>query len=320
MIKDRAMRTGIHKTRHRLLIALAIVPVGVAATRAKADVYLPGDGTNTTVLNVADLPTGDQSRSFMAWIDLTPIELLNGGALAGYGSINPSSGYHRSAFDIDPSGQLDMQFQVGYVVSTGISLGTGTWTQIVGTYNSSDGVAIYVDGQPVTTIAGVNGFNPNAVDTININNNAVTFGYEYGVTAGSTDLNTTGLKLQGDIAADSIWDRVLTPAEVLADYDADGTLPDTNGLLAEVYGSVPASSSSVPEPASFALLSIGFAGLCAVRNRRGKHERPPARNDQKPRGAYGDPDKMNGGRTLARSWTRLRSATVHQKSASKKRS
>lgn len=258
------MKPPLCKRCYALSSAVAI-GLGLTATPAKADVYLPGDGTNTVLSQgLSNLPTGDDPRSFIAWVEISNIP-ANGEALAGYGSINPSSGYHRSAFDIDPDGQLDMQFQVGYVVSTDVSLVTGTWTQIAGTYSATDGVAIYVDGQPVTTIAGVNGFNPGAVDTINLNNNAVTFGYEYSVTDGSTDINTTGLEFQGDIAADLIWDRVITPAEVLADYDADGTLPDTTGLLAEVFGSVPASSSNVPEPSSFASLAIGFIGLSVIR-------------------------------------------------------
>jgi len=236
-----------------------LIEVATAAT------FLPGDGSGTVVMQgITNLPTSNDSRSFMAWVNISSVP-LNGEALAGYGSINPFSGYHRSAFDIDPNGQLDMQFQVGYVVSTSVFLNVGAWTQIVGTYSPSGGVAMYVNGQPVTTTAGVNGFNPSAVDTININNDAATFGYEYGVTGGSTDINTTGLEFQGNIAADSIWNRVLTPAEVQADYNGVGVIPDTTGLLAEAFGSVPGSSNSVPEPDSVALLTVGLIGLGIIR-------------------------------------------------------
>ena len=257
------MRAGIRHGRLWLPVVLALA-ADAAATRAEAAVYLPGDGTGTVLQQGINLPTGDDPRSFMAWINLSSIP-PGGEALAGYGSINPSSGYHRSAFDIDRNGplvQLDMQFQVGYVVSTDVSLANSRWDQVVGTYSSGGGVSIYVNGQPVPVVAGVNGFSPAAVDTINIDNNAVTFGYEFSVTNGSTDTNTTGLEFKGDIAADSIWDRVLTPAEVLADYNEDGVLPDTNGLLAEVFGPVP-----TPEPDSLPLLVVGLVGLYTIRNR-----------------------------------------------------
>ena len=256
------MHTSMRHGHVGLSMILALA-TGVAATRAKAAVYLSGDGTNTVLLQgIANLPTGNDPRSFMAWVNLSSVP-RGGEALAGYGSINPSSGYHRSAFDIDSDGTLDMQFQVGYVVSTGVSIAYGTWDQIVGTYSNSGGVSIYVNGQPVAVVAGVNGFYPDAVDTINIDNSAVTFGYEFSVTSGYTDIDTTGLEFVGDIAADSIWDRVLTPAEVLADYDARGALLDTNGLLAEVFGPVPA-----PEPGSLALLVVGLVGLYTTRSRR----------------------------------------------------
>jgi Concanavalin A-like lectin/glucanases superfamily len=258
------MRAGIRHGHLWLSVVLALA-AGVA-TRAKAAVYLPGDGMDTALLQgIANLPTGNDPRSFMAWVNLSSIPPA-GEALAGYGSINPFSGYHRSAFDIDPSGQLDMQFQVGYVISTGVSIANGRWDQIVGTYSSSGGVSIYVNGQPVAVVAGVNGFSPTAVDTINIDNNAVTFGYEFSVTNGYTDTNTTGLEFRGDIAADSIWDRVLTPAEVLADYNTRGVLRDTNGLLAEVFRPVP-----TPEPDSFALLVVGLVGLYTARKVRCGH-------------------------------------------------
>jgi hypothetical protein len=120
--------------------------------------------------------------------------------------------------------------------------------QIAATYSSSGGVLMYVNGQPVATTAGVNGFDPGAVDTININNNAVTFGYNYAQPGGYSDPNSPGGFFRGYIADDSIWDRVLTASEIVADYDALGTLPDMNGLLAEVFGSVPGSSSFVPDP------------------------------------------------------------------------
>ncbi len=262
------MRISTRNRRHAVSLATVLV-VSLAATCARADVYLPGDGTNTVVQQgIVGLPVGNGTRSFIAWVNISSVP-ANGEALVGYGSINPFSGYHRSAFDIDPNGQLDAQFQVGYVVSTGVALSTGTWNQVVSTYSPSGGVVMYVNGQPVATTAGVNGFNSSAVDTININNNAATFGYEYSVTGGYTDINTTGLEFHGHIAADSIWDRVLTPAEVLADYNAVGTLPDSTGLLAEAFGTVPGSSNAVPEPTSFALLAIGFIGLWTARIRRG---------------------------------------------------
>jgi len=249
----------------RVLIGIALLGSAFAAIHARANVNLPGDGTNTVLQQgIANLPIGDDSRSFIAWIKVSSIP-ANGEALAGYGSINPFGGYHRSALDIDADGQVDMQFQVGYVVSTGVHLTTGSWMQVAGTYSSTSGVLIYVNGQPVPTSAGVNGFNPGAVDTININNNAITFGYEYSVTNGFTDVNTTGLEFAGYIAADSVWNRALSSAEILADYDNEGVPTDTSGLIAQAFGTIPASSSVLPEPSSTALLSLGLAVLCFVR-------------------------------------------------------
>ena len=156
-----------------LLLAVVVATISCARGVAKAAAFLPGDGTGTVALQgISNLPTGSDARSFLAWVNISSVP-TGGEALSGYGSINPFSGYHRSAFDIDSDGTLDMQFQVGYVVSTGVSIPYGVWTQVTGTYNSNGGVSIYVDGQAVSTLDGVNGFDPTAVDTININNKLV---------------------------------------------------------------------------------------------------------------------------------------------------
>jgi hypothetical protein len=106
-----------------------------------------------------------------------------------------------------------MAFQVGYVYSVA-SIPENQWVQVAATYGAGT-VSLYIDGQPVATQIGVNGFYP-PIDTINLNNNAVTFGYEYNITNGYTDINTTGAELQGFAAAASVWGRVLTPSEIFS--------------------------------------------------------------------------------------------------------
>ncbi len=134
------------------LVAVAATTIICMNNATKAATFLPGDGTGTTLLQgISNLPTGNDARSFVAWVNISSVP-TGGEALAGYGSINPSSGYHRSAFDIDSDGTLDMQFQVGYVVSTGVSIPYGVWTQVAATYSSGSGVSIYVDGQAVSTV------------------------------------------------------------------------------------------------------------------------------------------------------------------------
>ena len=163
-----------------------------------------------------------------------------------------------------------MQFQVGYVVSTGVSLTSGTWTQVAGTDSPSVGVSMYVNGQVVSSAAGVNGFDFAAVDTINLNNNAITFGYEYGVTNGSTDSNTASLNFQGGIAAVSVWDRITAPCKILADYNANGPA-HTTGRLAEVFGKLfPKHRRRSRNAASFISLSMGLIVLGVGRIRRSR--------------------------------------------------
>jgi hypothetical protein len=242
-------------------IGLGVLVASISLGTVQAAVFLAGDGSNTAVVNVSGLPTGNEARSYLAWVNLTTGDILpNGGAIAAYGSINPFSGYHRSGFDIDPNGQLDLNFQVGYVTSSGISITNGQWHQVAATYDSNQGVLMYVDGVQVATANGVNGFNAGWVDTVNVNSNAVTFGFEYGVTNGSTDINTTALELQGNVADTSIWNTVLTPTEVLADYQSGGVLSNTNGLLAAVWGPV-----STPEPSSIAVLGTGVLLVVAFK-------------------------------------------------------
>ena len=245
-----------------VVFVICFLAVGCYSQTSRADVFLPGDGTNTEVLQLSGLPTGDGSRSYLAWVDLTAAEIAVGGTIIGHGSVNPSTYDHRSAFQIFPNGQLNLAFQVGYVHST-VAITAGSWVQVAATYSSSV-VSLFINGQQVSSQAGVNGFYP-PIDTINVNNNAATFGYEYNITNGYTDITTTTAELTGNSASASIWDRALSPSEILADYTANGALPDTNGLLANVWGSVP---TPAPEPSSISILMLSLAGLWLIRRGR----------------------------------------------------
>ena len=60
---------------------------------------LNGDGTGIELGTDARLPTGTQSRTYVAWVQLMPSDARNMSILS-HGSVNPSSGFHKSAFYI----------------------------------------------------------------------------------------------------------------------------------------------------------------------------------------------------------------------------
>ena len=189
--------------------------------------FLNGTGGGiATIPNLASLPSGSQSRTYSAWIN--PSDPNGSYAIIGHGSINPSTFYHRSALDL-VNGQLIFECQVGDVWTSPLNLQPNTWSLVTATYSASSGVAFYVNGTPVSSSPGGNGFNPASVNTININNTA-TFGYEYSVTGGSTDTSTQGLLFNGDMANAAIWNTALTASQVSALYSNPNTLPSA-GLV-----------------------------------------------------------------------------------------
>jgi Ca2+-binding RTX toxin-like protein len=193
------------------------------------------ESSTETLSNIEGLPSGSGARTYSAWIKLDP--QANGGTIIGQGSINPSTFYHRSSFIYDAnSKQLFLDFQVGFVTSSQVTLNDGQWHFVVATFDlnaNGMGVSIYADGIELGVNPGINGFEKNYVSTINISNTA-TFGYEYNVTNGSTDPSTKGLAWPGEIADAGIWNRALTGDEIVSLYsNPDSSL--TNGLVATAF-------------------------------------------------------------------------------------
>jgi len=90
--------------------------------------------------------------------------------------------------------------------TTATYMSTSSWAHVVGTY--SGGVkTIYINGVPVTSASGVTG-------TIETNANGISIGAYGGYNGGRS------YYYNGEIGMVKVYDRVLTPAEVLQNYNA----------------------------------------------------------------------------------------------------
>jgi hypothetical protein len=194
--------------------------------------------SGTVVSNLTTLPSGNGARSYNAWIKLEPGD---SGTLIGHGTINPSTFYHRSAFIVEPS-KLTLDFQVGSVQGTNLSLADGAWHMVTAVFdaastaNGNTGISFYVDGSAVSTVtAGANGFNKTSVNTINYQNSA-TFDSERAVVNGATTngLNHSILLSGSQIDDAGIWNRALTAAEINALYANPSSAPAA-GLVTMQY-------------------------------------------------------------------------------------
>ena len=235
---------------------------------------------------LSTLPAGSTSRTYAAWVQYDRAS-TDGGVIIGHGSIDPGGGYKRSAFLLvenaafssDPVLLLD--FQVGFVRSNGLPvINDGKWHHIAATFNVSEsgtGVRMYVDGAPVTVVSGSNGFSKTSVNTSNTSTRTATFGYEYGVTNGSTDTSKRENFYKGLIDDAYIYSRALSASEVLSLYqqpslqvpteitsafrDAAHLTNDTSSIASPTYA-ISAASSSVNE-GSTATFTVSTTNVAA---------------------------------------------------------
>jgi hypothetical protein len=172
---------------------------------------LNGDGTGIEVGINALLPTGSQSRTYVAWIQLMPSD-------AGYMSIfshGSVSSYQQSKVYIHPDGALHYDVQVGSVVAPSVALFDGKIHMVSITFSVTNGVNMYVDGESVSSASSVYGFFSSEVNTININNK-VAVGFDWvDFTNGSTpDVSNVQGLFKGGIGNVAIWGSELTADDI----------------------------------------------------------------------------------------------------------
>jgi flagellin len=220
-----------------------LADIGIQPSSSQGTV-LDGSGSGTqTISNLNNLPAGSDPRTYSGWVKLysTSITTSSTGTIVAQGTIDPATFYHRSALLLVPDSsiangaQVVLDFQVGNVRTAALPILDNKWHMISVTYDKSatgTGVTFYVDGQLIPGSPGANGFDKNAVNTINSSNSA-TFGYEFGVTNGATDTSKTDSKLIGRIDDVSIWNRALSASEIGNLYSLPSTIPA--GLVTEQY-------------------------------------------------------------------------------------
>ena len=152
----------------------------------------------------------------------------------------------------DLDGQLELVLISGYVPTLGDSFNVITANSITGSFTSVL--------QPLTM--------PNGLEfTVNYTSNLVQLVVDNGTLTGDLDGD-------GFVGIDDLnlvlgnWNQNIPPANPLADPSGDGFvgIDDLNEVLGNWNAGTPPPSSSVPEPASAALLLIGSATLlCRAR-------------------------------------------------------
>ena len=207
---------------------------------------VPPAGSNLlTAGSFTGLPTGNEARTYSAWIKLDPGE---GGTVLEHGSINPSTFYHRVALNVVPEGgasKLVLDFQVGsFGTTTSHSINDGLWHHIVATVDPSAGTyAFYIDGAP-KAVAPSGGFTPTSIDTINVPNEGLLIGYGHGVDAGRTDPSEVipGSVFSGEIANVSVFKQSLSQPTVDNLYSSVIPTGSLNPSITALSGTTPVPS------------------------------------------------------------------------------
>jgi hypothetical protein len=118
-------------------------------------------------------------------------------------SRNSASSYYYALFTEEPTGYLSFQASAGIpYVTSDVDVSTGSWVHCLVTYNTTSAL-FYVNGTLVATKSITTGLVPNDVDVF-------------------IGARPNGIQLfDGDVANPRIYNRALTAAEVLRNYNAD---------------------------------------------------------------------------------------------------
>jgi Concanavalin A-like lectin/glucanases superfamily/PEP-CTERM motif len=180
-------------------------------------------GTGNVGVTGTGINLANSSSSISLWIEKNYVgNLYNGGWFLHVGSVGAAGQAMHLAIDYGQSIRYSFYYD-DFDINTPV-LAANTWYNLTFTFdNTTDLRSIYVDGNLVATDTAAYGFTGDS---------SFTFGQE--------NINLSDI---------SFYNRVLTPADVQALYNA----PDP-----------------VPEPSSFALAGLGILGLIGIRKKLGK--------------------------------------------------
>ncbi|WP_395726430.1 PKD domain-containing protein [Nakamurella sp.] len=173
------------------------------------------NGTDSGRMSTKTALTAPQVYSVEAWFKTTT---TSGGKIVGFGSSSTgnSGSYDRQIY-MDNSGKLIFGNYAGAskTVATGKSYNDGQWHQAVGTLGP-DGMTLYVDGAKIAT-------DPTTTSAVSYS------GYWRlgGDNVGGWPSTPASANFNGTIDEFSVYPRVLTDAQVLAQYQASGQAPNS---------------------------------------------------------------------------------------------